>query len=455
MSGPAPTSGPTPTSGPAPTSGSPEERIAPPSARLGQPANEPAPQRGVRVVLDARLLQEGERAPTSAAYLGELLAAFARRPIPGESFALLLRSDLDDPSEAILGLDVVGRRLLPPTRVLRAGALTLDPFLLSGASVGAAWRAERSGAAGAVFHAVGAATPLFAQIPVVVTLLDLAPWELTAVFQRGAAARLGQRLRARFLREAAAVIVGSDAVAAQAHRLLHVRRERLRVVRLAPRPAFRVSAAARKAATGRGAGDDAHRLGLPARYLVYPGRFDARQDLATLLGALGELARAGRPDALPADEPWPPRVLLVGASPDDRAAIARAAMRHGVGDALAYTPALDAGRLAGLIRGARAVVLPVLSEGAGLTAIESLAAGVPVVGSAVGALPEIIGPAGLLVEPRDVDRLAVALSTVMTNDALHAQIAAEAAEHAAADIRTWDDVADETRAVYAEVGARA
>ena len=42
----------------------------------------------------------------------------------------------------------IGRRLLPPTRLLRSGALTIDPFLLSGASLGAAWRAERGGAAG-------------------------------------------------------------------------------------------------------------------------------------------------------------------------------------------------------------------------------------------------------------------------------------------------------------------
>lgn len=414
--------------------------------------NEVDAARGVRVVLDARPLQEGDRAPTTAAYLGELLGAFARRPLPGESFAFLLRSDLDDPTESIAGLDVVGRRLLPPTRVLRAAALTLDPFLLSGAAVGAAWRADRSGAAGAVYHAVGGASPLFAQVPVVVTLLDLAPWELASSFQRGAAARFGHRLRGRFLREAAAVIVGSDAVAAEAHRLLHIRRDRLRVVRLAPRPAFRLTSAAPREGARRGIADDAHRLGLPARYLVYPGRFDARQDLATLLGALGELARAGRPADLAAEASWPPRVLLIGASPDDRAAIARAASRHGAGDALAYAPALEIGRLAGLIRGARAVVLPVLSEGAGLTAIESLAAGVPVIGSAVGALPEIIGSAGLLVEPRDVDRLAVALSAMMTDDALHAQIAGEATERAAAHTRTWDDVAAETRAIYAEVG---
>ena len=82
---------------------------------------------GVRVVLDARPLQEPDRAPLTAIYLGGLLGAFDAAPLEGESFALLLQSDLDDPTERFGRLTVVGRRLLPPTRLLRSGALTVDP----------------------------------------------------------------------------------------------------------------------------------------------------------------------------------------------------------------------------------------------------------------------------------------------------------------------------------------
>src|SRR3954454_3711806 len=133
---------------------------------------------GLRVVLDARPLQEPERAPTTAAYLGGLMGAFDAEPLAGESFALLLRSDLDDPTGQYANLAIVGRRLMPPTRLLRSAALTVDPFVLRGASLGAAWRAERSGASGAVYHTAAGAVPLLARIPTVVTLLDLAPWEL-------------------------------------------------------------------------------------------------------------------------------------------------------------------------------------------------------------------------------------------------------------------------------------
>lgn len=414
---------------------------------------------GVRVVLDARPLQEPDRAPLTAVYLDSLLRAFDNVPLSGESFALLLGSDLDDPTEQFERLSIVGRRLLPPTRLLRSAVLTVDPFLLSGASLGAAWRAERGGAAGSVYHAVGGSIPLVTGLPLVVTLLDLAPWELPGAYQRGTASRFGQRLRARLLRDAAAVIVGTDAVGASVRRLLHVPRDRIRVVALAPRPSFRPQAPG--AATGTATGSAAirasrdpraerDRLGLPERYVIYSGRYDARQDLGTLLRALAELAAAGRPDGLPTEAPWPPRVLFAGASPDDRAALARAAAREGVGETLAYAPRLDEERLASLVRGARAALLPVVSDSAGLAAIEAIASGTPVVASAVGALPEIVGAAGILVEPRDPARLAQALATAFVDDRVHGSLVALARERAETEQRTWADVARETRAIYAE-----
>lgn len=403
---------------------------------------------GVRVVLDARPLQDPDRAPVTAAYLGALLAAYDAAPLPGESFAFLLGSDLDDPTQGLANLDVIGRRLLPPTKLLRSAAQTVDPFLLRGASLGAAWRAERSGAQGAVYHAVGAGTlPIASGLPLVVTILDLAPWELRTAFSGGTAARFGQRLRHRLLRDAAAVIVGTEAVAGAVRRLLHVRPERIHIVPIAPRPAF----------TGPDADpvdalDDAERLGLGSRYLVYPGRYDARQDLATLLAALAALAADGRPDGLPEDAAWPPKVLLVGASPADRASLARQAAREGVGEALAYAPALSEARLATLLRGARAALLPVRSDAIGLAAIEAIAAGTPVVASTVGALPELVGAAGLLVPPRDTDRLAVALRTVWADDEVHGRIAVAAQDRAAAGWPSWAEVAAATRRVYAAVG---
>jgi glycosyltransferase involved in cell wall biosynthesis len=421
--------------------------------RLGAAPDEHAPP-GVRVVLDARALQEPARAPLTAAYLDGLLGAFDAEPVAGESFAFLLASDEDDPTARYANLEVVGRRLLPPTRLLRSTALTIDPFVLRGASIGAGWRAERGGAAGAVYHAIGAGLPIASGLPVVATLLDLAPWELPAIFQRAARARFGYRLRARLVRDAAAVIVGTDAVATSARRLLHLRRDRIRVVPLAPRPAITLGS---MEATGAGVAAGrvaAARYGLSERYFVYTGRYDARQDLATLARALAALASGGRPAALPAAVGWPPRVLLLDATPDDRAAFARTLARHEIGDALAYAPRLPVAETVALIRGARAALLPVLADSNGLAAIEAIASGVPVIASSVGALPEIVGTAGILVEPRDPERLAVALAAAWSDEVVHDRISAAAATRARGDgqpVRTWRDVAAEVRSIYADV----
>src|SRR6185295_2504762 len=115
---------------------------------------------------------------------------------------------------------------------------------------------------------------------------------------------------------------------------------------------------------------------------------------------------------------------------DDRAALARAAAREDVGEALVYAPRLDDERLAALVRGARAALLPVVSDSAGLPAIESIACGVPVIASTVGALPEIVGAAGILVEPRDPARLAQALATAFVDDRVHGSLVEIARERA-------------------------
>ena len=277
--------------------------------------------------MDTRPLEDPARAPTTALYLGELLAAYDAQPIEGESFAFLVGLQRPDPTEAFAQLEVAARRRIPPSRLLRSGALTVDPFLLRGASIGSAWWADQSGAAGAVFHTAAGAIPIGSRLPVVVTLLDLAPWELPAVYQRSPAAAFGQRLRGRILRNAAAVIVGSEATAAAVRSLLHVLPERIVVVPLAARAAFRPGAPdgsagtstrrpGRKVTSSEATADprsDRERLGLPDRYLVYSGRYDARQDLGSLIGALGRLSATGRPAGLAATIAWPPRVLLIGA----------------------------------------------------------------------------------------------------------------------------------------------
>lgn len=69
-----------------------------------------------------------------------------------------------------------------------------------------------------------------------------------------------------------------------------------------------------------------------------------------------------------------------------------------------------------LIKGAKVFVLPSFWEGFGLDALNTMACGVPVVASNVGSIPEVVGKAGILVDPNDVNSIAKGIEDVLLAD---------------------------------------
>jgi glycosyltransferase involved in cell wall biosynthesis len=125
----------------------------------------------------------------------------------------------------------------------------------------------------------------------------------------------------------------------------------------------------------------------------------------------------------------------------------RGYMRAGADDpvrALGYVPEEH---LPGLYAGARAFVLPSLYEGFGLTCLEAMACGTPVVASNRGALPDTCGDAALLVDPDDAGALAEAVTTAATDDGTRTRLSAAGRERAARF--SWDRTARETDAALA------
>jgi glycosyltransferase involved in cell wall biosynthesis len=99
-----------------------------------------------------------------------------------------------------------------------------------------------------------------------------------------------------------------------------------------------------------------------------------------------------------------------------------------------------------LYREASMLVLPSLEEGFGIPALEAMTVGVPVVASNRGALPEVVGSAGILVEPDDAEGLAAAIERVLDDEALSRQMT-EAGVARAAQF-TWDSSAERLYAAY-------
>ena len=77
-----------------------------------------------------------------------------------------------------------------------------------------------------------------------------------------------------------------------------------------------------------------------------------------------------------------------------------------------------------VIRSAKAVLCPSLYEGFGLPALEALQIGTPVISSNVSSLPEVVGDAGMLVNPYKTDEIAAAIRAIDTDPELYARLRA-------------------------------
>lgn len=108
--------------------------------------------------------------------------------------------------------------------------------------------------------------------------------------------------------------------------------------------------------------------------------------------------------------------------------------------------------LVGLYNAADVFVLPSFYEGFGLPVLEAMACGTPVVASNVASLPEVVGDAGLLVDPRDPQAIADAIARVLSDPALAEEMRQRGLEWARKF--TWERTAKETLQVYADVGGR-
>ena len=153
-----------------------------------------------------------------------------------------------------------------------------------------------------------------------------------------------------------------------------------------------------------------YRPNVPADgYILFVGTLEPRKNVGTLLDAYTHLRQR-----LPAA----PRLVLAGrATPDAREWLDRIGRPplQGHVDYLGYVTDEQRERV---YAGARVLIMPSWDEGFGLPALEAMSAGVPVVASNRGSLPEVVGDAGTLLEPDDVEGFTTALERVCTDAAL-------------------------------------
>lgn len=159
-------------------------------------------------------------------------------------------------------------------------------------------------------------------------------------------------------------------------------------------------------------------------YVLYVGNFKPHKNIGRLLEAFARLSDPAI------------RLLLTGCAPPLLRALVRSL---GLDRRVHFTGCVDDLRLAELYRGALVVVLPSLMEGFGLPPLEAMACGTPVVVSRVAALPEVVGDAGVFVDPLDIADICRGLERAITDCDLRRKLIAAGRIRAA--LFRWEDVA--------------
>jgi alpha-1,3-rhamnosyl/mannosyltransferase len=276
-------------------------------------------------------------------------------------------------------------------------ALPTEVLALSGRSRAArvvgesTWLGRRTRDVDLVHHAGGTA-PLRERTPYVLTLHDLQPLEARATHRATKRAYL-RLVVPRSLRRARRVIVPSA----------FVRDTVLARTGLDPARVVVVPHGVERHPAPTPAADLVARHHLDGPVVLYPAITYPHKNHATLVEAFARV-RDDHPDAL---------LVLTGRADRAEADLTAQVDRLGLGGSVRRLGRVPAADVAGLYGLASVVAVPSRYEGFGLPAVEAMAYGAPVVATAATALPEVVGGAGVLVGPDDVEGWAAALAAAL------------------------------------------
>jgi glycosyltransferase involved in cell wall biosynthesis len=274
-------------------------------------------------------------------------------------------------------------------------------------------------------------TPVLPRVPVVMIAYDLIPFRFPQ-FYGGDRRMLEKRIR-RGVERSAAIIAISECTKRDFVDMMGADPSRVHVIypAVGARFAKRGDAPARARVLAR--------YGVRAPYLLYVGSLGPHKNVGTLIRVFRRLRqRLGLPHQL----------VLVGKAAWGREVVEAAADLVRAGDCVVLD-FIAHDDVPSLYQGAEAFAFLSLWEGFGLPPLEAMTAGVPVVVSSAGSLPEVVGDAGLRVSPTDEGAVEEALGRLLTEPALRAELSARGLRQASRF--SWEETARQTLKLFVEV----
>jgi glycosyltransferase involved in cell wall biosynthesis len=176
---------------------------------------------------------------------------------------------------------------------------------------------------------------------------------------------------------------------------------------------------------------------LPTEYLLFVGTLEPRKNLGGLLRAYAEIV---------AEMPDVPMLVIAGRRGWLYDQIFTLVQTLHLENKLVWVEDPPDADMPALYSGAVAFCLPSRYEGFGLPALEAMACGTPVVVSDKGSLPEVVGEAGVLVNPDDPAQIAKGIKKILADTTLATTLRSKGLQRASTF--TWGRMAEQTLAVY-------
>jgi glycosyltransferase involved in cell wall biosynthesis len=283
-----------------------------------------------------------------------------------------------------------------------------------------------------LLHSPDFIPPFRANFRTVITVHDLAFLLYPQFLTRESARYYGQIDQA--VRRANHIIADSENTRRDLLRMLGTPPNKVSVVYLAANPIYRpvTLAQARQWV--------AEKFGLTGDFILFVGTIEPRKNLPTLLRAYRQLLDAYKMDV---------GLVLVGEEGWLYDEIPALVKEWRLTERVRFLRSIPNEDLLHLYNAAGVLAHPALYEGFGLTPLEAMACGTPVIVSNTSSLPEVVGDAGLLVEPRNVDAWAAALWRVFADDALRDELSQKAL--ARSHYFSWERTARQTLRIYEQI----
>ena len=173
-------------------------------------------------------------------------------------------------------------------------------------------------------------------------------------------------------------------------------------------------------------------------YILYVGTLEPRKNIPNLITAFSSLKKAG----------YPHKLIITGKPGWKYEKIFETVRSLKLESEVIFMGRLSDKELPYIYNGAELFVYPSLYEGFGLPPLEAMACGTPVITSNSSSLPEVVGDAGITVDPYNVNMLASAMRDVITNSELRENMIEQGKDRAKRF--NWESTARRTLSVYEE-----